>query len=160
MSSTSSKDSRRCVARSGSEPRANLAPGGGARARFARDPKTILAGLSSWMRGRPCTEAATVFRRRATVIVLAAASMVAPAPVTAAGTGVSDSEAPPAMAETIADGFIETTAITGLTQPTTMRFAEDGRVFVTEKSGLIKVYSGLTDPTPTTSTVLVTNTYN
>lgn len=37
----------------------------------------------------------------------------------------------------------------GLTQPTTLRFASDGRVFVAEKSGLIKVFSDVSDTTPT-----------
>ena len=37
----------------------------------------------------------------------------------------------------------------GLTNPISMRFAPDGRVFVAEKSGLIKVFDSLTDTTPT-----------
>ena len=32
-------------------------------------------------------------------------------------------------------GFIETTAISGLKNPTVVRFASDGRVFVAEKGG-------------------------
>jgi glucose/arabinose dehydrogenase len=46
-------------------------------------------------------------------------------------------------------GFQETTAIPGLTVPTTLRFSPDGRVFVAEKSGLIKVYDSLSDTTAT-----------
>ncbi len=46
-------------------------------------------------------------------------------------------------------GFVETTVIQGLTQPTVVRFASDGRVFVAEKSGKIWVYDTLTDQTPT-----------
>ena len=42
-------------------------------------------------------------------------------------------------------GFQETTAFGGLTNPTVVRFAPDGRVFVAEKSGLIKVFDGLGD---------------
>ena len=45
-------------------------------------------------------------------------------------------------------GFQETTAFSGLTQPTAVRFSPDGRVFVAEKSGLIKVFDGLGDTTP------------
>ena len=36
----------------------------------------------------------------------------------------------------------------GLTQPTAVRFAPDGRVIVAEKSGLIKEFDGLSDATP------------
>jgi hypothetical protein len=32
--------------------------------------------------------------------------------------------------------------------PTVVRFADDGRVFVVEKSGLIKVFDSLSDTTP------------
>jgi glucose/arabinose dehydrogenase len=44
-------------------------------------------------------------------------------------------------------GFRETTVFTGLTNPTAVRFSPDGRVFVAEKSGLIKVFSSLSDNT-------------
>ncbi|MDQ1534087.1 MAG: hypothetical protein QOF28_1848, partial [Actinomycetota bacterium] len=46
-------------------------------------------------------------------------------------------------------GFQESTVFTGLTQPVAVRFASDGRVFVAEKSGLIKVFASLTATTPT-----------
>jgi glucose/arabinose dehydrogenase len=45
-------------------------------------------------------------------------------------------------------GFTQTTVFSGLTEPTAVRFSPDGRVFVAEKSGLIKVFSGLSDTTP------------
>ena len=45
-------------------------------------------------------------------------------------------------------GFQETVAITGLTHPTAIEFAADGRVFVAEKGGRIKVFDGLSDPSP------------
>jgi cysteine-rich repeat protein len=44
--------------------------------------------------------------------------------------------------------FQETPVITGLTNPTAVRFAPDGRIFVSEQSGLLKVYNGLGDTTP------------
>ena len=44
---------------------------------------------------------------------------------------------------------VEEVVFSGLTQPTAVRFAKDGRVFVAEKSGLIKVFDSLTDTTPT-----------
>ena len=45
--------------------------------------------------------------------------------------------------------FQEATVISGLTFPTAVRFANDGRVFVAEKSGLVKVFSSLSDTTST-----------
>ena len=46
-------------------------------------------------------------------------------------------------------GFQESVVFSGLTNPTALRFAPDGRVFVAEKSGLIKVFDSLADTTPT-----------
>ena len=48
----------------------------------------------------------------------------------------------------------------GLTDPTNVEFSRDGRVFVAEKSGLIKVFDDLSDPTPATFADLRTNVYN
>ena len=50
--------------------------------------------------------------------------------------------------------------LSGLNTPTALAFAPDGRVFVAEKSGLIKVFSSLGDPTPTVFADLRTETYN
>lgn len=47
-------------------------------------------------------------------------------------------------------GFSEVVVWSGLNQPTAVVFAADGRAFVAEKSGLVKVFDGLGDPTPTT----------
>jgi PKD repeat protein/glucose/arabinose dehydrogenase len=63
-------------------------------------------------------------------------------------------------AATLPSGFHETIVFSGLTQPATVRFASDGRVFVAEKSGLVKVFDSLTDTTPTTFADLRTNVYN
>jgi glucose/arabinose dehydrogenase len=49
----------------------------------------------------------------------------------------------------VAAGFEETVALTGLVHPTVVRFAGDGRIFVAEKSGLVKVFDGFADPSPT-----------
>ena len=57
-------------------------------------------------------------------------------------------------------GFQETVAFSGVTQPTSVRFSPDGRVFVAEKSGLIKVFDGLGDTTPTTFADLRTKVHN
>jgi uncharacterized repeat protein (TIGR01451 family) len=52
-------------------------------------------------------------------------------------------------AATLPTGFQDTIALSGLTAPTAVRFASDGRVFVAEKSGLLKEFDSLSDPTPT-----------
>ena len=57
--------------------------------------------------------------------------------------------APPgASGANLPNGFQDTVAIGGLSEPTAVRFAADGRVFVAEKSGRILVYDGLEDPIP------------
>ena len=58
--------------------------------------------------------------------------------------------AAPARAATLPAGFSESVAFSGLTNPTVVRFSPDGRIFVAEKSGLIKVFDSLADTTPTT----------
>jgi Ca2+-binding RTX toxin-like protein/glucose/arabinose dehydrogenase len=75
--------------------------------------------------------------------------------VTSAFVGV-----PASTAATLPSGFTESVELTGLTQPTAVRFASDGRVFVAEKSGLIKVFDSLLDPTPTVFADLRTNVHN
>jgi PKD repeat protein len=55
----------------------------------------------------------------------------------------------PAGASAVPSGFQEDTVISGLTEPTNVAFAPDGRVFVSEKSGLIKEFDSLSDTTPT-----------
>ena len=57
-------------------------------------------------------------------------------------------------------GFQETTVFTGLTNPTAVEFARDGRVFVAEKRGVVKVFDNLSDTTPTVFADLRTNVYN
>ena len=63
-------------------------------------------------------------------------------------------------AATLPGGFQESIALSGLTEPTAVRFASDGRVFVAEKSGIIKVFDNLTDTSPTIFADLRTNTHN
>ncbi|WP_433078725.1 PQQ-dependent sugar dehydrogenase [Dactylosporangium sp. CA-052675] len=41
------------------------------------------------------------------------------------------------------NGFQEQVVFSGLTQPTSIQFASDGRVFVAQKNGVIKVFAGL-----------------
>ena len=67
---------------------------------------------------------------------MAAASVVA-----LLGPGAAPPPGPESVeAATLPSGFVETTVFSGLTNPTVVRFASDGRVFVAEKSGLIKVF--------------------
>lgn len=88
-------------------------------------------------------------RRSTSVLALALllGSLVVMAPVTT-------------RASTVPGGFRDTIVLDGLTNPTTVRFARDGRIFVAEKSGLIKVFDGLSDTSPTTFADLRTNVHN
>ena len=61
---------------------------------------------------------------------------------------------------TLPAGFQETVVFSGLHYPTAVQFSPDGRVFVAEKSGLIKVFDNLSDQTPTVFADLRTNVYN
>jgi glucose/arabinose dehydrogenase len=62
--------------------------------------------------------------------------------------GILGAGAGGAGAQTMPPGFGDTTLISGLTAPTAVRFAPDGRVFVIEKGGLVKEFESLTDPAP------------
>ncbi len=69
--------------------------------------------------------------------------------------------AAPAGAEpALPEGFQDTVAIDGLEQPTSFRFAADGRVFVAEKPGRIIVFDDLDDPTPELFADLRTEVYD
>ena len=63
-------------------------------------------------------------------------------------------------AATVPSGFQESSIFSGLTAPTNVEFSNDGRVFVAEQSGLVKVFDGLSDPTPTIFADLRTNVYD
>ena len=65
-----------------------------------------------------------------------------------------------AKAAVLPNGFQESVIFSGLTQPTTVRFSPDGRVFVAEKRGIVKVFDSLTDTTPETFADLRTNVHN
>ncbi|WP_433268052.1 PQQ-dependent sugar dehydrogenase [Actinosynnema sp. CS-041913] len=54
---------------------------------------------------------------------------------------------PPAAVAAVPAGFTDSLAIGGLSAPTAAAFAPDGKVFVAEKSGLVKVYDSLADTT-------------
>ena len=55
-------------------------------------------------------------------------------------TAMVAATAPAANAATLPAGFQESIVFSGLTNPTAVRFAPDGRVFVAEKRGVIKVF--------------------
>jgi glucose/arabinose dehydrogenase len=66
-----------------------------------------------------------------------------------------------AQAAALPPGFRATPVLTGLNQPTSVRFAPaGGPVFVAEKRGVIKAFDGLGDTTPTTVIDLRTETMN
>ena len=65
-----------------------------------------------------------------------------------------------AGAQTLPPGFQESIVFSGLIEPTAFQFASDGRVFVVEKSGLIKVFNNLSDTTPDIFADLRTKVYN
>ncbi len=65
-----------------------------------------------------------------------------------------------AEAATLPAGFQETTVLSGLINPTVVRFSPDGRVFVAEKRGVVKVFDSLSDPTPDVFADLNANVHN
>src|SRR5215218_10853960 len=61
---------------------------------------------------------------------------------------------------TLPSGFYEEVVVSGLNEPTNVEFSKDGRIFVAEKSGLIKVFDDLNDKTPTIFADLRTQVHN
>ncbi|MCW2812494.1 MAG: sugar dehydrogenase [Friedmanniella sp.] len=86
----------------------------------------------------------------ATTTVITAAA-IPPAPAAARGQ---------AQQTVLPPGFQDTVALSGLDSPTAVRFSPDGRVFVAEKSGVIKVFDSPADPTPGVFADLSTNVDN
>jgi glucose/arabinose dehydrogenase/PKD repeat protein len=68
--------------------------------------------------------------------------------------------APAAQSQPLQQGFTESVVLSGMSEPTDVAFAPDGRVFIAEKSGLIKVFSGLDTTTPTIAADLRTQVHN
>ena len=96
-------------------------------------------------------------------IALSSLPVVGPTPVRAANptdqpgrflgpkaVGVSPGKTSVAAASVPTTGFSDASVLSGFTNPVAIRFASDGRVFVAEKSGLIKVFDNLADTTPST----------
>ena len=62
-------------------------------------------------------------------------------------------------AAVVPSGFQESVAFSGLEDPTAVRFAADGRVFVAEQGGVIKVFDSLSDPTASIYADISTNVH-
>lgn len=75
------------------------------------------------------------------MLVAIAVMGAATATIVVAGSGPA-SALPP--------GFADNTVFYGLTNPTAVRFTDDGRVVVLERAGVVKLYDSLADPSPTT----------
>ena len=92
--------------------------------------------------------------KRAAVLSTTIAALALPATASAAIDGEADFGGLDAAnlisaAAAAPPGFEESVAFSGLTAPMSIDFAPDGRIFIAEKSGLVKVFDGLTDTTPT-----------
>ena len=74
-------------------------------------------------------------------LVIVAAMVVGAALVPQSGPG-------PAAASTLPTGFRDSVVLSGLVNPTVLQFAPDGRIFVGQKNGVIKVFQSLTDANP------------
>ncbi|HEV8546068.1 MAG TPA: PQQ-dependent sugar dehydrogenase, partial [Candidatus Limnocylindrales bacterium] len=85
---------------------------------------------------------------------------VAGTPTATKGPELFRSVAPAVTGPTLPPGFRDRVVISGLTEPTVVQFADDGRIFVGEKSGKIKLFDSLADTTPTTVADLNAEVYN
>ena len=68
--------------------------------------------------------------------------------------------AAPVSAQTLPPGFVASDVVTGLNQPSAVRFARDGRVFVAEQSGRLWVYPAITGGTRVSVADLRTSVHN
>ncbi|MGH9198430.1 MAG: PQQ-dependent sugar dehydrogenase, partial [Acidimicrobiia bacterium] len=101
-----------------------------------------------------------IISRRALAVVLSFAltmPLTSPSPTVSA---IAVSPAALAAGPTLPPSFHESIVIGGLTDPTSIRFASDGRVFVAEKSGLIKVFNTIDSQSSTIFADLRTNVFN
>src|SRR3954470_11469287 len=91
------------------------------------------------------------------VTVASTASAAAPSAFTGGAAAepfsfaaTAQSVAQASAVRSLPSGFTDTIQWSGLIVPTTIRWAPDGRVFVAQKNGVIKVFDNLADPTATT----------
>jgi glucose/arabinose dehydrogenase/PKD repeat protein len=66
----------------------------------------------------------------------------------------------PAAPLAVPAGFHDYLVFQGLTKPTAVEFSPDGRIYVAEKRGIVKVFDNVDDTTATVVADLRTNTYN
>ncbi|MPY97077.1 MAG: sugar dehydrogenase [Actinophytocola sp.] len=83
-------------------------------------------------------------------------------PAARATTGASATAAADATAEAavVPSGFSDDVVLSGLDVPTAASFADDDRVFVAEKSGIVKTFDDLTDTTATVTADLRADVYD
>jgi glucose/arabinose dehydrogenase len=84
----------------------------------------------------------------------------AAAGLAAACLGLSILASAPALGATLPAGFQDSVVFSNLEQPTALRFAADGRVFVAEKPGKILVFDSLADETPEVFADIRTQVYD
>lgn len=77
-----------------------------------------------------------------------------------AGVLFSTGSPDPAAAGIAPEDYSDTAVLSGLSLPIAVDFADDGRVFVAEKRGVIMVFDDLDDPTPEVFADLRTEVYN
>ena len=110
----------------------------------------VSGGLPHWLRH----VRATRYRRgRPRLVVASALCLVAAGLATVTVTSQAQGATTPA-------GFSESVVFSGLTNPTVLRFSPDGRIFVAEKRGVIKVFDSLSDSTPEVFADLNVNVHN
>jgi glucose/arabinose dehydrogenase len=86
--------------------------------------------------------------RRYLLSVLVVASIAAACVPPSGDENVGEILPPPPPKEEV-DRFLSVPMLTGLTAPTNVEFAPDGRVFVAEKSGIIRTFDSISDTTGT-----------
>jgi len=67
---------------------------------------------------------------------------------------------PAGAAAVWSSGFSASQVFSGLTLPTSFQFAPDGKVFVAEKDGVVKVFDNINDTTPTVFADLKSEVYS
>ena len=108
-----------------------------------------------WRSGEAPSQATRIFggTLRRTLVGIGLALVCSP-PTSDAASGPKDDgifagSASAAALAALPSGFQEEIVFSGLPQPIGVRFLADGRAFVVEKSGRIKVFDSLSDTTPT-----------
>ena len=91
--------------------------------------------------------------KRLWIVSLLVLSLVGSLSLTAAGPVA-------AATPTLPAGATDEVVMSGPTMPTKIRFAPNGKIFISEKSGIIKMFDSLNDSSPTVVADLRTDVYN